>query len=276
MGDLDVDTAVDARGDGRYRACLSSDWEIWGPNGGYVASVALRAAAGASAFDRPASFSCHYLSVARFGEVDVDVRVLRRARRAESLAVSLTQEGVPVLEALAWFVADGDGLVHDAAPMAAVAPPVDLAFLSELLPPDAPNPYRFWRNFELKPLEWWPDPTERPACGPMARGWYRYAPTATFEDPAVDACRSLILLDTLSWPAATRAHPWGLPWMAPSLDVAVQFHRSDPASGWLLAEGVAPVAEEGLIGFRSSVWSEGGRLLASGSGQLLCRPVPAS
>ena len=36
------DTAVDGT-DGSYRAVLSKDWEIWGPMGGYVAAVALRA-----------------------------------------------------------------------------------------------------------------------------------------------------------------------------------------------------------------------------------------
>ena len=44
MGDLAIDTAVRARGDGLFEATLSADWEIWGPMGGYVAACALRAA----------------------------------------------------------------------------------------------------------------------------------------------------------------------------------------------------------------------------------------
>src|SRR5437763_14095310 len=42
VGDLDLDTRVErnAAGDG-FTATLSRDWEIWGPQGGYVASVAL-------------------------------------------------------------------------------------------------------------------------------------------------------------------------------------------------------------------------------------------
>src|SRR5205823_4892878 len=83
MGNLAADTAVSGA-DGRYQATLSPDWEIWGPNGGYVASIALRAAGAHSAFDRPATFSCHYLAVARFDAVDLDVRTLRRTKRAES------------------------------------------------------------------------------------------------------------------------------------------------------------------------------------------------
>ena len=69
MGDLAVDTAVTRTGEGRYTASLSADWEIWGPMGGYIASVALRAAGAESPFARPASFFCQYLGVAGFDTV---------------------------------------------------------------------------------------------------------------------------------------------------------------------------------------------------------------
>ena len=44
MGDVEIDTAPEPVGDGRYRAGCMGDWEIWGPCGGYVAAIALRAA----------------------------------------------------------------------------------------------------------------------------------------------------------------------------------------------------------------------------------------
>ena len=43
MGDFEADTRLEGE-NGRYRASISRDWEIWGPNGGYVAAIALRAA----------------------------------------------------------------------------------------------------------------------------------------------------------------------------------------------------------------------------------------
>jgi acyl-CoA thioesterase-2 len=269
MGDLTEDTAVRGE-DGRYTAALSEDWRIWGPSGGYVASIALRAAGAHAAFDRPATFSCHFLSVARFEPVELHVRTMRRTKRAESVAVAMSQDGVAVLEATAWFVAPGAGLVHDHAAMPPVAPHAGLPLVTELVPPGSESPFPFWQHFDHKPLEWWDDPADRPAGAPVFRGWYRYTPVATFSDPVVDACRSLILLDTMSWPSAVRAHPPDHHWMAPNLDVSAQFHRAAPDTEWLLADGVAPVAEDGLIGFRSHVWA-GGALLASGAGQLLCR-----
>src|SRR6266576_6819006 len=99
MGDLAIDTAVDG-GDGRYTARLSRDWEIWGPNGGYVASIALRGAGAHARFDRPASLVGHFLGVASFdAPLEVRVTTLRAAKRAESIRVSLTQGDQPIFDA---------------------------------------------------------------------------------------------------------------------------------------------------------------------------------
>ena len=90
----------------------------------------------------------------------------------------------------------------------------------------------------------------------------------------LEACRLLVLADLPSYPAAMRAHPrTGGTWIAPSLDLSVQFHRLDPLDDWLLVHGTTPIAHRGLIGFRSEVWTAGGRMVASGSGQLLGRSL---
>ena len=94
-------------------------------------------------------------------------------------------------------------------------------------------------------------------------------------DPFVDAARSVVLIDTMAWPAACLPYVPDSGYVAPSLDVTAQFHRAVPDSEWLLCEARAPIAQHGLIGGQTRVWSTDGKLVASGGGQLLCRPQPA-
>jgi acyl-CoA thioesterase-2 len=275
MGDLGVDTAVESLGEGRFTATLSRDWEIWGPMGGYVAACALRAAGFDSPFGRPASLSCHYLGVADFGPVDIDVTTQRQARTACSQRVSITQHERPILTAEVWSVGDVDGLDHHVA-VAPPVPAVDELPAVEALLPDEPPPFPFWANVESRPVDFereWPPPGPMP---PVWRTWARLRPTPTFDDPWVDAARSVILVDVQSWPAAHRHHAWrSPPFIAPSLDLYVAFHEPTPDAEWLLADGDAPIAADGLIGWTGRLWSPAGRLVASGAGQLLCRRVPA-
>ena len=106
MADLGADTAVEPLGDGRYRGWLTKEWEIWGPMGGYVAAVAFRAVGAESVFPRPASFACHYLSVASFDAVEMQVTPLRKTRVAASYRVEMTQGDRQILEAMVWAIAD--------------------------------------------------------------------------------------------------------------------------------------------------------------------------
>lgn len=273
MGDFVADSAVEGS-DGRYRATLSRDWEIWGPNGGYVAAIALRAAGAATELPRPASFAGHFLGVADFDVVDLQVTTLRATKRAASLRVSMTQRDRPIFEAMVWAIGDAAGLEHDVATMPAVPPPSALKSMEELVPAaDLQQRHRFWQNLESRPTAWVPW-AERTPGAPVWRDWYRFRPRATCDDAFADAARSLLLIDTMGWPAACQAHPRDAGWVAPSLDVVVQFHRLDPSCEWLLVDAVAPVATDGLVAGQARVWSAGGRLLASGGGQMLCRPVP--
>ncbi len=273
MASLDHDTKL-VGGDGRYVTSISADWKIWGPNGGYMAALALRAAATASRFERPASFACHFLSVGAFEPAQVRVDLSRSARTAESLRATIAQNDRVLLDAQVWMVAESVGLEHDFAPMPDVKPASQLDSFETLMPDDASPHFPFWNNLEGRPTDWVPRAQWRPGA-PQLRCWYRFRPDACFDEPSLDAARALILIDTLSWPAACRAHDEATnPWMAPSLDLVARFHRAPPYSEWLLVEARADVATEGLIGFHNRVWDEAGRVVASGGGQLLCRPRP--
>jgi acyl-CoA thioesterase len=272
MGDLDRDTRLEG-GDGHYRATLSADWEVWGPNGGYVAAIALRAAGAEARLRRPVSFAAHYLSVARFAPVDLEVTAVHRGRRSESRRVAMRQDGRPVLEAMVRTAAELPGLAHDVARAPDVPGPDGLRSARELY--DRPVSYPFWNNLEGRPADpaAWQD--GRPSRDPVVREWYRFQPLARFADPFVDAGRALILIDTMVWPASCQHHV-APAFLAPSLDVVAWFHRTTHDAEWLLADASSPVADAGLIGGTVRVWDAGRRLVASGGAQLLCVPQPGT
>jgi acyl-CoA thioesterase-2 len=279
VGDLGVETAVEALGDGRYRATLDRAWEIWGPMGGYIASTALRAVGVASPNTRPVSFFCHYLGVAAFDAVDIEVQTLKAGRTVAFHRATISQGGRPMLEATVCSVGDSaDGphvLEHVDGEAPDVPDPEGLPTPAELWP-DQESPFPFWLNFDARPLTYeaaWPPEGPRE---PIWREWLRFHPTTTFDDPWVDACRAVIVIDVQSWPAAHRPHAYKQsPVYAPSLDLYVAFHERGPWGEWLLADGHSAVAAAGLMGWTGRLWGRDRQLLASGGGQLLVRQVPA-
>jgi acyl-CoA thioesterase len=164
--DLEQATRVETE-NGRHVAQLSKAWEIWGPNGGYLAAIALRAAATAAQIRKPASFYCHFLNSPAFDTVQLEVNVLKRGRRAESFAVEMSQQGKPILHALVKTAADAPGYSHQHPEAPMVPAPDALQSYEELLPPARRPSFSFWNNIERRPVD--PRTTGEPAA-PVIRG----------------------------------------------------------------------------------------------------------
>ena len=274
MGNLAADTAVERVDEHRYRATLNKDWEIWGPMGGYIASYALRAIGESTEFPRPASFSCHYLSVAAFDDIEIVVTPLRTSRVAGSYRAEILQGDRRILEATAWAIADGvEALEHDDAVARrcrarrveehrrvlrrrAGQPRPAVPVLEQLRVPAARVSKR------------WPPTEPLIPCG--SNGSASSKATTRIHG---STRRALVLVDVQSWPAASRPHMYKQQQIyAPSLDLYVALHRAT-ASEWLLADGYSAVGDGGLLGWTGRLWDADRRLVASGAGQLLCRPM---
>jgi acyl-CoA thioesterase len=266
--DLGLDTVVFGE-NGRYSTTLAEGWDIWGPQGGYVAGAAIRAAAAASSFPRPVSLACHYLRPAEAGSAELRVESLRRTRRAESLQVTLSQNDVPVLVALIWTVAVLQGLDHDALRRPEVPPADELEPWEAFLPDRGPR-FPFWNNLEIRPVEpvpfGWGHGKE-----PRFLFWLRFRVPPRLEDPFVDAARMLVAADCAMYPAAMIGQDEPFPYVAPSMDLALSFHATAGDSEWLLVDGCSPLSSSGLVAGRASIWSADGRLLASAMQQMLQR-----
>ena len=270
MADFLADTRVERVRSGVYRSALSPDWAVWGPNGGYVAAIALRAALAETRLPRPASVQCHFLAVGGFAPVELRVAKLGGSKRAESLRVEVAQEGRLLLVASVWTVDDGlSGYAHDFARAPVEPRPDALRGYQDLAGDEYAQWYPIWRSIEGRPLRW-----REPPGQPEWRTWLRFTETE-IDGRAADAVRQLFWLDFPGWNATTAAHAWPFPYLAPNLDLTVQFHAFAPGTTWMLADGVVPLAQDGLLGCTSRLWSEDGRLLATGTSKHLCRPNPS-
>jgi acyl-CoA thioesterase II len=276
MGDFDRDTSVEKAGDG-YRATISRDWEILGPNGGYVSAIALRAAGAAATIKRPVTFHAHYLRVARFEAVDLKVDVVHRGTRSESIRVEMFQNDKILFTGLLRTAMVCEGMEYDELKDAAAKGPGRPH--PESLPhvDDKYDPLRdrmtFWKNLERRASHSDYFSADRRSEDASTEGWVRFKTQGPFSDPFVDAGRSLVLLDTCLWPSVFRRFG-PTKFVAPSLDITTLFHQGAPQSDWLRYETQAPIATGGLIAGQGRTFDEAGNTLASGYSQMLCVPNP--
>jgi acyl-CoA thioesterase II len=257
-------------------ASIDSDWFIWGPFGGYLAALSLRAMAACSAHKRPATFSCQFLNVGRPGPITIAVERVKQGRKAECLRASVKQDGVPLVEAQAWIVAAAfSGLEHcDTAPPDAEKP----CELSDWHGVGEEEKSPVWGHVARRPL-----PCFRTSGQAKMRArwacWLRLNEEFPEGDAGLAAARAVLWMDLAPWNAALNMHGRPTTHLAPTLDLTVQFQPhlyAAEADGcdWMLVETASPVAGHGLYGAHSKLWSETGRLVAVGAAQGICVPNP--
>ena len=192
-----------------------------------------------SGFDRPATFSCHFLGVAEFGPVDLRVETRKSGKTAASQrgprrARAIARSSTPRCGASA--TSRGSSTTRRSLPMCRI--PMFFRSSTSCCPttrrPCSPSGTTSRRSRSNSR----PSGRRTVRCPAEWREWLRFAPTATFDDPWADAARSVILVDLPSWPAAHRPHAWKQPpFIAPTLDLHVGLHRADCGQGLAAVRG---------------------------------------
>ena len=256
MGTFEHDTRVERTADDTFSCDIDPTWwVIAGPNGGYLAAIAVRALQ--SRFDtteRPLrSLTLQYLRAPEPGPAEVEVVPEREGRSVTFARLRLIQDGRPCALGMAVLARSGDSIELDTAVAPKAPPPesVEPMPVVEQTPP-------FAGHFDFRPVL-------SPAPGEaLAGGWLRLR-----EDHELDAPLVTALCDSWFPAIFSVAHR---PMAVPTLDLTVYLRRPLPRPGdWVLGRYTTRLAGEGLLEEDAELFTPDGLLLAQSRQLALAR-----
>lgn len=248
MGGFDEATAVRRRGGGAYDVAMDPDWFVVGPNGGYVASVLLRAlVTEVGDPGRPArSLTVHYAQSANEGPATVHTELVRAGKSMSFLTARLVQGDRVVANAMATFGRGrSDVAFQDFVPSA--PPPERLQPIASDGPPIA-------QRYEYRPVE-----PRQPFSGVDSEFecWLRLR-----EPRPVDEVVLATHVDAMFPPVLFRVTT---PLFAPTVDLTVHFRRPPAVEGfdgWCLGRARTRTAADGFVEADCEIYDSSGVLLA--------------
>jgi acyl-CoA thioesterase len=271
-------------GGGRYTLDIPYGWEgaPGVPYGGWTAAVALRAAGLEAQRRRPASVAAQFLRPLSLERpLDIDVDVLRRGRRTETIRVSVGQAGKLGVHALVTTAEPAEGLEFE--PEVRPAPPAKdaLPTLGQVIREQGGdvNDGHHIAHYDYRVPPDRDTRGGRSADGRQALvGWIRYGPDVAYDDPFVEGARFLVPADTQVPAAFLRAGTLGMRderlMRGTTLDLLVHLHRTERSTPWLWYETHVQIAHGGLASGICNLWSDDGHLLATSFSQVAFLAAP--
>lgn len=264
-------------GDGTYRAEVSGDWSIWGPNGGYTASIALRAAGAEHRGSRPLSTNAHFVARVDVGPVDLTVATLRRSARAALCHVTTEQSGRVVLDSTVWMLLEGADAIHepshrerDDVPDQPLSQPTTWQRLQ--LDGPLPGMQTYFEDREIGPMDAPGLYAEREPAPARWRSWCSVLPRRVLDDPFVDAARVLVAADLMPYLAAMAPHPDIRDrCFAATMSLSASFVPSPSRTEHVYCDAEAASLEHGILTGRMMARAEDGSLVAYALQQSLLR-----
>lgn len=273
--DFDGETAVAPRGDGRYEARLDPSWWVMrGPNGGYLAAVALRALAAAVGDPEraPRSLTVHYAAPPSEGALEIATCLERAGRSLTSCSARLEQGGRLVGLALGAFSRSRPGPELCDLAMPAVPPPAEVD-PAPPPPPEAPPIARRWESRWVlgAPLMRGGEPTGTAAGDAVTACWIRLP-----ERRVVDAAVAAALTDAAIPAIFSRVDQ---AFVVPTVDLTVHFRSALPVPGaqpddFVLAVFRTGVVADGFLEEDGELWTADGTLVAQSRQLAAVMPLP--
>lgn len=273
IGTLTEATRLNATNDG-FVVELDPAWEGWGPAGGYLVAIALRAV-GLSVPEghRPVSLSAQFLSKGEPGAAVVRVAI-RKPGGSSQVNVSLWQSERCFFQAQIWTTARAFGPNEIRLAIPDVPAATELETLDAHFSRLGRKLVTFWANLDCRPVEFRAPGGPPPQTHRLQR-WYRFRDEPATADIFTNAARAAVLIDANVWAAHWRMLDQEPEYAGPSLDVTVAFHHTANLSDWLLLDAESDIAINGIVNATGRVWTADGRLVATGGGNCLVVPFRA-
>ena len=237
-----------------FTGSVSEDfWVQAGPNGGYLAAIALRGASAlVDADERPArSLHARFLSAPKAGPFELHAEVVRAGRSMTTVAVRMLQDGRDFLHASACFSGGFSSIAFQDCTMPAALPLEH----SHAVPKRIALNHRYDLHRAI-------GGDERQSDRARTGGYVRFA-----EPRAIDALALAALWD--AWPPAVFARVFTERFRGavPTVEVSVYFRRRTPLAStrpgdYVLLCVESTMAEEGIVEESGEIWSRDGLLLA--------------
>ena len=257
---LHDDIALKNLGNGSFSAeIVDSYWIVTGPNGGYLAALLVNAGElhVSKTSHQLRSFTTHYLTPPKLGQVEISVQTIRSGRSVDFLRLEMTQGDTPVLLATgAWAVGNETGI------------PPKLEMPSAPLPESCPAPARLtekparlheqWDIRQVDPnllVESSPDSDNKIS----ATWWIRPA-----EETSMTSALVVAISDALPPPIFFSSAEVSL---VPTINLTVHIRSEldsvswDPDT-WILANFATRHASQGFLEEDGVLWHQDGTLLA--------------
>jgi acyl-CoA thioesterase len=265
MSKFERDTNVNEVDAGVFEGHVNRDWWIvFGPNGGFIAAMLVKAmSAAVDDHSRAArSLTIHYTAAPKEGPVRIRTTIERAGRSLTTISARMEQDDRLIALAIGAFSRERlPAIEYDEAPAPDVPPPEDVPVVEAR--PDMPP---FSRQWELR-YAIGPRPFSG-ADGPtITGGWIR-----PLDEHPVDA--ALVAQITDAWLPAVFIR-LTQPNAVPTIDLTIHFRGDLPLpADYVLVTFESRLSAGGFVEEDGAIWSRDGRLIAH-SRQLALLQAPS-